>query len=147
MGICKYGQTLFKLYCKTKQDHIVPLSDQAYGILKQIQQLQFNSIYVFPSVKTNKTFISNCTIGQGLKQIGFGGKQTAHGFRATASITGLIVNAFMVQFAYEKAQALIQDHQNLRLSRADHDMLPEMLENPRPAKQALKDLMSLLDED
>lgn len=29
----------------------------------------------------------------------------------------------MVQFAYEKAQALIQDHQNLRLSRADHDML------------------------
>ena len=53
----------------------------------------------------------------------------------------------MVQFAYEKAQALIQDHQNLRLSRADHDMLLEMLENPRPAKQALKDLMSLLDED
>jgi len=69
---------------KTKQDHIVPLSDQAYGILKQIQQLQFNAIYVFPGVKTNKTFISNCTIGQGLKQIGFGGKQTAHGFRATA---------------------------------------------------------------
>ena len=64
-----------------------------------------------------------------------------------ASITGLTVNAFMVQFAYEKAQALIQDHQNLRLSRADHDMLPEMLENPRPANQALKDMMSLLDED
>ncbi|MFO1353345.1 MAG: hypothetical protein U1E88_01555 [Acinetobacter sp.] len=69
---------------KTKQDHIVPLSDQAYGILKQIQQLQFNAIYVFPGVKTNKTFVINCTIGQGLKQdIGFGGskRHTALGQR------------------------------------------------------------------
>ena len=69
---------------KTKQMHIVPLSSQAFEILEQIYELKLNSIYVFPSIKSNKACISNCTMGQGLKQIGFRGKQTAHGFRATA---------------------------------------------------------------
>ena len=69
---------------KTKQPHIVPLSSQAYEILKQIQEMNTNSIYVFPSPKNNAYCLSPSTMGGALKRMGFGGKQTAHGFRATA---------------------------------------------------------------
>ncbi len=64
-----------------------------------------------------------------------------------ASITGLTVNAFMVQYAYEKARDLIQASHDLKLNNTDRDMVMNALEQPRPTKQALKDLMGLLDEN
>ncbi|WP_343681996.1 tyrosine-type recombinase/integrase [Acinetobacter baylyi] len=69
---------------KTHQEHIVPLSRQAFDILKELQDLQTNSAYVFPSVKTGRECMSEDTIRQGLIRIGYKGRHTAHGFRATA---------------------------------------------------------------
>ena len=69
---------------KTNQDHIVPLSIQAYDILKQLEGLRTTSRYVFPSVKTSSECMSTETLTQVLKRLGFKGRHTAHGFRATA---------------------------------------------------------------
>ncbi|WP_273777646.1 tyrosine-type recombinase/integrase [Acinetobacter sp. GSS19] len=69
---------------KTHQDHIVPLSRQAFDILKELEDLRTTSKYVFPSVKTGRECMSEDTIRQGLIRIGYKGRHTAHGFRATA---------------------------------------------------------------
>lgn len=69
---------------KTNQEHIVPLSIQAYDILKQLEELRTTSKYVFPSVKTSSECMSTETLTQVLKRLGFKGRHTAHGFRATA---------------------------------------------------------------
>lgn len=69
---------------KTHQDHIVPLSRQAYDILKDLEELRTTSKYVFPSVKTPQECMSEDTIRQALIRIGYQGRHTAHGFRATA---------------------------------------------------------------
>ena len=69
---------------KTHQDHIVPLSRQAFDILKELEDMRTASEYVFPSVKTGRECMSEDTIRQGLIRIGYQGRHTAHGFRATA---------------------------------------------------------------
>ena len=69
---------------KTHQDHIVPLSIQAYDILKELEELRTTSKYVFPSVKTSSECMSDGTLTQVLKRVGFKGQHTVHGFRATA---------------------------------------------------------------
>lgn len=69
---------------KTHQEHIVPLSRQAFDLLKQAEELRTTSKFVFPSCKTNKECLSTDTIRQALNRLGYGGKQTHHGFRATA---------------------------------------------------------------
>lgn len=69
---------------KTHQDHIVPLSRQSYDLLKQAEVLRKNSRYVFPSIKNNDQCMSEDTIRQALKKLGFHNRHTAHGFRATA---------------------------------------------------------------
>ncbi len=69
---------------KTYQDHIVPLSRQSFDILKELEQLKTTSKFVFPSTKTNLECMSEDTIRQALIRLGYKGKHTAHGFRATA---------------------------------------------------------------
>lgn len=69
---------------KTNQEHTVPLSRQAFDILKELEEMRTTSEYVFPSVKTSKECMSDGTLIQLLKRIGFNGQHTAHGFRATA---------------------------------------------------------------
>lgn len=68
---------------KTKQLHIVPLSDQAFNLIESIIDLHPYSEYIFVG-RDGKTFISDNTINSALKRLGYGGEQTAHGFRATA---------------------------------------------------------------
>ena len=71
---------------KMRQVHIVPLSNQAVAILKDIQPLTGNGRYVFPSIRTNKQPISNNTINVTLRRLGYDkNTMTAHGFRAMAS--------------------------------------------------------------
>ncbi|KMV05391.1 phage integrase family protein [Acinetobacter baumannii] len=68
---------------KTKQLHIVPLSDQAFDLIESIIDLHPYSEYIFVG-RDGKTVISDNTINSALKRLGYGGEQTAHGFRATA---------------------------------------------------------------
>lgn len=69
---------------KTHQAHLVPLSRQAFDILKELEELRTTSKYVFPSIKKPTECISEDTLRQALNRLGYRGLHTTHGFRATA---------------------------------------------------------------
>lgn len=64
---------------------IVPLATQAIAILNEIEPLtKHRSPYVFPNVRDAKRPMSNVAIKAALDRMGYGGRMTAHGFRAMA---------------------------------------------------------------
>lgn len=69
---------------KTGVSLIVPLSDQVYDLFKQLEPHK-RSDFVFPSLHSTIRPMSENTLGQALKRLGFSGEQhTVHGFRASA---------------------------------------------------------------
>lgn len=67
------------------QGHLVPLSRQAIEILRDVERISYNSMYVFPGIRTKKRPISDNTINAALRRMGYSREvMTAHGFRATA---------------------------------------------------------------
>ena len=71
---------------KMRAVHIVPLSEQALLILKELKATARNSIYVFPSTTSNKRPMSDNTLNMALRRMGYDKSQmTAHGFRSLAS--------------------------------------------------------------
>lgn len=69
---------------KTVQEHWVPLTKQTKDMLLFIKHNGYASVFVFPSVRSLRKPISENTVNTALKTMGFKGKQTAHGLRATA---------------------------------------------------------------
>ena len=71
---------------KMKQIHLVPLSNQALKIIKDIKPLTGNGRYLFPSVRTTDRPMSNNTILAALRRMGYSKEEiTGHGFRGMAS--------------------------------------------------------------
>lgn len=72
---------------KMKEQHIVPLSTQSIAVLKQLHELTGDSYsgYIFPSQQNPRKIMSENTFLKALDIMGYKGKATAHGFRATAS--------------------------------------------------------------
>ena len=64
-----------------------------------------------------------------------------------ANLLGLSVSSFMLQSSFERAKELLNSNYELKVNNADRDMLMNILENPRPANDEMKKLMSLLDEN
>ena len=64
-----------------------------------------------------------------------------------ANLLGLSVSSFMLQSSFERAKELLKSNHELKVNNADRDMLINLLENPRPANDEMKNLMSLLDEN
>jgi integrase len=70
---------------KMKQAHIVPLSDQAVEILRELQPLTSTSLYVFPSARSDARSISINTLTAAIRALGYDkDTMTGHGFRAMA---------------------------------------------------------------
>ena len=61
-----------------------------------------------------------------------------------ANLLGLSVSSFMLQSSFERAKDLLKSNHELKVNNADRDMLMNLLENPRPANDEMKKLMSLL---
>lgn len=71
---------------KMRRPHRVPLSDQAIALIRDLQALNQQSAYLFPSLRTLQRPMSENTLNAGLRRIGYTGEEmTAHGFRATFS--------------------------------------------------------------
>jgi integrase len=70
---------------KMKREHIVPLSSQALGIIRQIRAISGGCALLFPGVKSIHKPISDVTLLKAIQILGYGGKATPHGMRATAS--------------------------------------------------------------
>ncbi|MEI6315018.1 MAG: integrase arm-type DNA-binding domain-containing protein [Syntrophus sp. (in: bacteria)] len=70
---------------KMKQDHIVPLSNQAIEILTELKELTGSSRYVFPSGRSFVRPMSNNAILAALRRMGYDkDTMTGHGFRTMA---------------------------------------------------------------
>ena len=71
---------------KMRALHIVPLSEQAVAILKELQPLTGHGRYVFPSIRSQRDPMSENTITAALRRLGYtGDEMTGHGFRSMAS--------------------------------------------------------------
>lgn len=70
---------------KMRQAHIVPLSNQVIELLEELYEYS-TSNYLFPSMRTNTAPISDMTLLNALRRMGYGKDQmTVHGFRSMAS--------------------------------------------------------------
>ncbi len=73
---------------KMRRPHIVPLSDQAIELLKELKELNpSNRVHIFPSRSNPRNHMSNNTILTALARMGYRGTHTGHGFRALAMST------------------------------------------------------------
>lgn len=70
---------------KMRRPHLVPLSDQVIAALREIQVVTGRYKLVFPGRNDITKPMSEASINQVLKRIGYHGKATGHGFRHTMS--------------------------------------------------------------
>ena len=70
---------------KMGTEHIVPLSRQAIAVLKQLRPITGTAELVFHGERTRAKPISENTMTYALYRLGYKGRATPHGFRATAS--------------------------------------------------------------
>ena len=111
---------------KTKTDHIVPLSNQAIAILKEIQPLTGNGRFVFPSARTpnGSRPITDVALLAALRRMGFSKDEaTIHGFRATARTMLDEVLGFRPDFIEHQLAHAVKDANGRSYNRTSH--LPE----------------------
>ena len=72
---------------KMDADHIVPLTDQTIGFLNELKEYNGKREHIFASPTRPKQGLSENAILNLLYRMGYKGKATGHGFRATASTT------------------------------------------------------------
>jgi integrase len=70
---------------KMRDPHIVPLAAQAIEVLEMLRILTGSSEWLFPGDRSASKPMSNNTILQALKRMGYKGRMTGHGFRGLAS--------------------------------------------------------------
>src|SRR6185437_1286270 len=114
---------------KMKEEHIVPLSRQAIGILKELQTFTGRGRFLFPSLRTSQRPISDNTLNAALRRLGFSkDEMSTHGFRATASTmlneSGVAPDLIELQLAhaernkvraaYNRAQRLAERRQMMQ---------------------------------
>lgn len=73
------------LRMKKRRDHLVPLSQQALEVLQELQTLTGAYPLLFPGRNDRTKPLSDMAFNMALKRLGYGGKQTGHGFRHIAS--------------------------------------------------------------
>ncbi|WP_260862760.1 tyrosine-type recombinase/integrase [Citrobacter sp. Marseille-Q6884] len=70
---------------KMRRPHIVPLSQQALSIIARIREITGRYPLMFPGRNDPRRTMSEASINQVFKRIGYAGKVTGHGFRHTMS--------------------------------------------------------------
>lgn len=70
---------------KMKRPHLVPLSTQALEIVQQLKGMTGQYPLIFPGRNDPRKTMSEASINQVFKRIGYTGKVTGHGFRHTMS--------------------------------------------------------------
>jgi len=71
---------------KMREAHLIPLSEQAIAILRELEPLTGRGRYLFPSIRSARESMSNNTINAALRRMEYDhDTMTGHGFRAMAS--------------------------------------------------------------
>ncbi|MDM2856875.1 tyrosine-type recombinase/integrase [Citrobacter freundii] len=96
---------------KMRRAHLVPLSIQALDLLNELKTITGNYRYVFPGRNDPNKPMSEASINQVIKRIGFAGKVTGHGFRHTLST---ILHEQGFESAWIEMQLAHVDKNNIR---------------------------------
>lgn len=70
---------------KMRRPHIVPITRQVKELLEEVNQLTGRGKYIFPGRNDAGKSMSEASINQVIKRIGYDGRATGHGFRHTMS--------------------------------------------------------------
>jgi len=71
---------------KMKRVHWVPLSRQAFKAITELRKISGYSKYLFPSIRSSKSPMSNMTVNAALRRLGYTQEEmTGHGFRSMFS--------------------------------------------------------------
>ncbi|MFZ2066826.1 MAG: integrase arm-type DNA-binding domain-containing protein [Xanthobacteraceae bacterium] len=96
---------------KMKREHIVPLAPQAVAVLRELRALPGSEAnpHLFPS-PAREGYMSNNTMLYAMYRMGYHGRATVHGFRATASTAlnemGFRADVIERQLAHEEQNAI-----------------------------------------
>lgn len=70
---------------KMRRPHLVPLSEQTKSLLLELREITGGYCLVFPGRNDSRKPMSEASINQVIKRIGYAGRLTGHGFRHTMS--------------------------------------------------------------
>jgi integrase len=70
---------------KMGEAHTVPLSSQAVVLLRELRGITGAQEWLFPNLRDPKRPMTATTLNRALERMGYAGRLSAHGFRATAS--------------------------------------------------------------
>jgi len=70
---------------KMRANHIVPLATQVIALLRELHTLTGRSRFLFPNSRDPNGYMASTTLNAALVRLGYEGKFSPHGFRATAS--------------------------------------------------------------
>lgn len=70
---------------KMRRMHVVPLPTQLVGLLKELKEITGRQTYLFPGIGTKNPMMSENTINNVFRLIGYKGRMVGHGSRHTAS--------------------------------------------------------------
>jgi integrase len=124
------------LVTKTQTPHIVPLSSQAVGILKEVQPLTGRGRFVFPSARSSARPMSDNAILAALRRMGIGKEEmSGHGFRAVARTLLEEELNFRADFIEHQLAHAVRDPNGRAYNRTTH------LEERRKMMQAWADYL------
>ena len=111
---------------KMRQPHLVPLSEQAIAILRDLHPLTGRGRYVFPGARTphanasQRPMTTNALLGA-LQRIGYTGEQmTTHGFRASARTMLDETLGFRPDFIEHQLAHAVRDPNGRAYNRTSH---------------------------
>lgn len=134
-------------HMKQKIQHLIPLSRQALEILRELKPLTENSEYVFPALGHPESPMSENTINDALRTMGYAGDEmTGHGFRTLASTLlneqGWAPDAVERQLAHneeDEVRGSYNHAQHLRLRRKMMQTFADYLDELRAGRVKLPD--------
>ena len=73
----------------TGRDHLTPMSQPVIDLFKKLESVNGSQEYCFYSPRgRDNPYMNSSTVNKHIRKLGFGGKHTAHGFRAMATTYG-----------------------------------------------------------
>ncbi|MHA3114315.1 tyrosine-type recombinase/integrase [Acinetobacter sp. ANC 4193] len=111
-----------KTKLKTGVQHIVPLSTQVIHLLSELSQItRHKSEYVFPAMTSNLKPMSENTINQALRRLGYTSEQVCgHGFRASARTILEEVLDFPIELIEQQLAHQVKDMHGRAYNRTKH---------------------------
>lgn len=106
---------------KTGVEHIVPLSTQVVTILSSLKELTNYSEYVFPAVTTKLKPMSENTVNQALRRLGYTAEEACgHGFRASARTILEEVLDYPIEIIEQQLAHKVKDMHGRAYNRTKH---------------------------